>query len=63
MWREKAARRATILVALVVVLACVLWALLAQSLTPSSCVQPTLPPNAGLLVCPLAPLTSEHAAP
>jgi hypothetical protein len=36
-WREGAARRATIVVAIVIVLACVVWALLAQTLvTPAS---------------------------
>jgi hypothetical protein len=54
MWREKAARRATIAAALVVVTACVVWALLAQGLTPSACTLPTAPPDAGPLVCPTA---------
>lgn len=52
MWREKAAMRATIVVTLVVLTACVLWALAAQSFVPNACELSTAPPDAGPLVCP-----------
>lgn len=57
MWRERAALRATIAVTLVVLTACVLWALAAQSLVPNACELSTTPPDAGPLVCPTAPPT------
>jgi hypothetical protein len=52
MWRERAALWATIAVAAAVVLACVVWALLAETLTTPACDLPTPPPAAGPLVCP-----------
>lgn len=52
MWREKAALRATVVVTLVVLAACVLWAVAAQSLVPNACELRTAPPDAGPVVCP-----------
>ncbi|WP_290802455.1 hypothetical protein [Herbiconiux sp.] len=52
MWRERAALRAMIVVTLVVLAACVGWAVLAQTVVPSACVLSTAPADAGPLICP-----------
>jgi len=52
MWRHHAALRATIIAAVLIVAACVGWAVLAQTLTTPACALPTPPPNVGTLVCP-----------
>lgn len=52
MWREKAALWATWICGVVIVLACVLWAVAAQELVTPACDLPAPPPNAGPLTCP-----------
>jgi hypothetical protein len=52
MWRKRAARRATVVVTIVILAVCVLWAIAVQTLVPDACELTTAPPNAGPLVCP-----------
>jgi hypothetical protein len=51
MWRKRAITVASVLVTLAIVVACVVWAVLAQTLTTPACDLPTPPPNAGPLEC------------
>ena len=55
MWRAKAPRIAAIAVAIVVVLACIGWAMLAETLVTPACELPTPPPNSGPLQCGPSP--------
>lgn len=55
MWRAKAPVLAAIAVAIVVLLACIGWALLAEVLVTPACDLPTPPPNAGPLQCTAGP--------
>jgi hypothetical protein len=52
MWRRNAARWAALIVGVIVVAACVGWAVLAQTLTTPACDLPTPPSNVGYLECP-----------
>lgn len=51
MWREKAPIIAAIVVAIVVLLACIGWAVLVETMVTPACDLPTPPPNAGPLHC------------
>ncbi|WP_248152978.1 hypothetical protein [Microbacterium aoyamense] len=52
MWRVRAARRAALISAAVLVAACIGWAALAQTATIPACDLPTPPSNVGTLTCP-----------
>ncbi len=52
MWRRHAGLRAMIIVGVIIVGACVIWALLAQTLVTPACDLPTPPANVGPLECP-----------
>lgn len=51
MWRQRAVGWATIAVAIVLVLACVVWALLAQTMSTPACDMEHPPAKAGPLKC------------
>ena len=51
MWRRNAIVLASVLVTVVLVAACVVWAVLAQTLTTPACELPTPPANSGPLEC------------
>ena len=55
MWRAKAPMIAALAVALVVLLACVGWAVLVEVMVTPACDLPTPPPNAGPLQCAVSP--------
>ena len=51
MWRRNAIALASVLVTVLIVAACVVWAVLAQTLTTPACDLPTPPANVGPLDC------------
>jgi hypothetical protein len=52
MWRRHAARWAATISAVVLIAACVAWAVAAQDLVTPACALPTPLSNTGPLVCP-----------
>ncbi|MGA1836964.1 hypothetical protein VD659_08520 [Herbiconiux sp. 11R-BC] len=57
MWRERAAGRAALIVGVVVVAACVGWAVLAQTVVPPACDAATAVPGGGSVTCALTTLS------
>ena len=51
MWRRKAIVLGSVLVTVLFVAVCVVWAVLAQTLTTPACDLPTPPANSGPLEC------------